>query len=561
MRLIAPCIKAKGGRISLLLFGVAIMLNLASVYVSIRLTLWSGAFYTAIEKIDTFQVMQQTGIFALIIAANSLRGIAYQYLCKVLEMQWRETLTDCAISLWTENRAYWVLANDKNNPIDNPDQRVAEDCRLFIKGLLSEALDLINRVVGLFSYVILLWNLAAFPLSSDLSGMHFEIPHYMVWTAFIYVAVSSFITHKLGYPLKSLFCEQQKYEADFRFAMARWRGAFDEVALSKGEAAERQIFKQKFRNIKQNWRKLIRREAILSSFTFPFNHTVLRIPLFVALPGYLAGHIAFGGLMQVSMAFSSVVTTLSWFIFSYRDLADLVATSGRLDMFFSAANRVHLQKSSGLSFKREQSGVVAGKAFCKDVTAYTPDDKQLFCCPFIEIKAGDRVWLNAPSGFGKTTFVKILAGFWPHFKGEIHWPTNETMFIPQKSYFPIGSLADAVAYPLSSEVIKEDIILAALKDVGLLHAYNLAVMSDGNEAEVLSGGEKQRLSFARLLIHRPAWVVLDEATSALDTQAEAELFNVLNKALPRTAFIIISHRQPVGFDDLKIIDALKHWCE
>jgi putative ATP-binding cassette transporter len=535
----------------LVLFVIIVALSLGSVYATLRIVEWTGNFYSAIQKVDGPESLRQIGIFALIIALNSVRGLTAEYLRKILEIRWRKTLTDAALDLWTRDKAYWHLSQSATHRIDNPDQRIAEDCRLFVKGMLGEALDLIGRVVGLFSYLAVLWGLSNFPLSLAAIGIDLEIPRYMIWAAFIYVALSSGITHLLGRPLKGLLAEQQKREASFRFSMARWRTAFDEVALSGGEEAEKRIFRNRFAAISSNWQKLIRRELILGSFTFPFQHSVLRIPLFVALPGYLAGHVAFGGLMQLGTAFSSVVTTLSWFIFSYRDLCDLVATSSRLDNFMQAAKATHA-RSSTLTRRESVDGLAL-----QAVSLTTPEGRPLLSVADFRLQPGETVWLRGISGIGKTTLVKAIAGLWPYGAGRIGMAAGDWMFLPQKAYLPLGTIFDAAAYPSAAISIGEPAIRRALSAVGLEHRASGAMdaLPAGDIAcEGLSGGELQRLGLARILIHQPDWVVLDEATSALDDDAEAHLLALLRQTLPHTAFVIIAHRPPQGIDGIRVID-------
>lgn len=534
------CVHAPGSKISLLLFAVVIALNLGSVYATLRIVQWTGEFYSAVEKVDGREALRQIGIFVLIVGLNSVRHLIGGYLRKVLEIRWRRNLTDAAIDCWTRGKAYWHLAHSQQ-AIDNPDQRIAEDCRLFVRGLLGEALDLIQRVVGLFSYLTLLWGLSDFPLSFSIGGLSVNIPHYMVWAAFLYVALSSGITHLLGRPLKGLFVEQQRREASFRYAMARWRTAFDEVALTNGEEAEKRNFRDRFDSVVANWHKLIRRELILGTFTYPFQHSVLRIPLFVALPGYFAGHVAFGGLMQLATAFSSVVTTLSWFIFSYRDLADLVATSARLDTFIESAKSAAGRPSSYAYRKTGEATRL------RELRLDAPDGRRLLDIDDAVIRPGEIVWLRGVSGLGKTTLVKALAGFWPHGSGIIERADGEWMFLPQKPWVPAGTLLEAAAYPMTVDALGAEAVRQAICDVGL--GLRIDASADG-----LSGGEMQRLAFARLLLHKPDWAVLDEATSALDAAAERHLLSLLRQRLPLTAFLIIAHREPAAMAPKRIVD-------
>lgn len=562
-RLMTLCLSGPGARFGLVLFAVVVALDLGGVYATIRIVEWTGAFYGALEAMDVSESIRQVGIFGIIVALNSARHLTGQWFRKHLEMRWRRSLTDGALDIWMSNRAYWHLANGARDlsgaadsashgvHLDNPDQRVAEDCRIFLQLLLGEALDMIGRVVGLFSYVVLLWNLAAFPLSLDAIGLPITIPNYMIWAAFLYVALSSLLTHGLGYPLKGLVVEQQRREANFRFALSRLRTSVDEVALSDGEKAERAIFANRFDAIIANWRQLVNRELVLGCFTYPFNHSVLRIPLFVALPGYLAGHVAFGGLMQLSTAFSSVVTSLSWFIFSYRDLAELVAASSRLDTFLEAAKR-----AGALSSEIVHQPSLDGTLSIAGLALQTPDGRDILEVPVLAVQPGEAVWLHGASGLGKTSLFKALAGLWRHGSGEMCTPAESRLFLPQKPYFPIGDMHAAIAYPGAVSDFSSAALGAALKDVGLGGRATEFGRSDSMLAgsHGLSGGELQRLALARLLLHRPRWALLDEPTSALDADAEARLFALLRQRLPDTAFIIIAHRQPYGLGAIRAID-------
>jgi putative ATP-binding cassette transporter len=554
-RLMQLCLSGQGGKFGIFLFAVVVALDLGGIYATIRIVEWTGAFYGALEAMDGAEAVWQVGVFGIIVALNSIRHLSAQWVRKQLEMLWRRTLTDGALDIWLANRAYWTLAHGSEaDPdrqlLDNPDQRIAEDCRLFLTGLLGEALDLIGRIVGLFSYLVLLWGLASFPLSLAPIGIDIEIPHYMIWAAFLYVALSSLLTHVLGYPLKGLLVEQQRREADFRFALARLRSNTDEIALLRGERAERGIFDNRFGAIISNWRRLVDRELILGCFTYPFQHSVLRIPLFVALPGYLAGHVAFGGLMQLSTAFSSVVTSLSWFVFAYRDLADLVAASSRLDNFLEAA-----KKAGGNAGAIEHNRSPNSGLSSNGLTLTTPDGQQMLKVSDLDIAPGETIWLRGASGLGKTTLLKTLAGVWPYGSGTVLSPEASTLFLPQRPYFPAGSVRDALAYPRSIEDFEPQELDAALAKVGLTQIADAAsAQSDAKADHGLSGGEQQRLALARLLLQRPQWALLDEPTSALDTKAETDLFAMLRRELPQTTFVIIAHRQPKGLDEVRVID-------
>lgn len=544
-RLLKLCIGGRGGKLGLALFVAVVALKLGGVYTTLRIISWTKDFYSALEAVDAGAALTQIGVFGIIVLLNSIRELSAQYLNKLVLIRWRRSLTEAVRDQWLADKAYLGIGGSGAG-VDNPDQRIADDCRLFINGMLSEALDLITNIVAIFSYVALLWQLSSFPLSLAFIGIDFEIPRYMLVAAFVYVALCSLLTHVLGSPLKKLYVEQQRREADFRFALARMRSNVDEIALLNGEEAERRTLDSRFGAIMGNWRRLINRELILSCFTYPYQHTVLRIPLFVALPSFLAGAVNFGGLMEVSSAFSSVVTTLSWFIFSYRDLADLVAASSRLDGFLRATE----SSAAGEAIVQRGDGPLS----VSGLSLRLPDGRPLLDVGSLRVERGEAVWVAGQSGLGKTTLVKAIAGLWPHAQGRIVLPAGPALFLPQQAYVPLGSILDAVAYPSSPEAFALEQRRAALEAVGLGHRLDVMFIDDETASGDLSGGELQRLALARLLLQRPLFAYLDEPTSAIDVASETALFEMLRRELPDTAFVIVAHRRPQGLGMPRIIE-------
>lgn len=540
-RLARLCLSGTGAKFSAFLLALIIALDLAGIYFTIRMISWTADFYNALEKIDSTAVISQIGIFAIIVACNSSRSLIGKYYQSVLEIRWREVLTGKALDLWFTNKAYWHLTQGEcSRDVDNPDQRIADDCRLFVRGFLNEGIDVIGRVTGLFSYLILLWTLSSFALNFTLLGFDITIPRYMVWAVFIYVALSTCLTYTLGKPLKKLFEAQQKREADFRFSLARLRQSTEEVALLRGETAERDLLDRRFGHVRSNWRHLIIREFWLGCFTTPYQFTILRIPMFVALPAYLAKSVTLGGLMQVAGAFSNVATTLSWFIFYYKRLADLAATAGRLDVFLNAAQDAAQRRSNILHSPHADETLQIN-----DLHLTTPNGQLLLQLDQLSINKGETVWLRAPSGFGKSTFYRAVAGFWPHGSGSISANLQHALFLPQKPYFPQSDLYTAVSYPHTVDKFSRTDLAQALADVGLTGSSVVALENEaqGHPLMVasLSGGELQRLSLARALLQKPQWLFLDEATSSLDKQAENQLLQLLRARLPETTIVIIAH--------------------
>ena len=555
-RLLKLAIGGEGGKFGLLLYAITLALELSQILVSLRMIEWSKTFYDALQQIDTATALTQVGLFFVIVFTGVALTMLSTYARKHLEIRWRRSLTNAAMGRWLANRSYLKLERERSGGPDNPDQRIAEDCRFFLAGPMGEhgggvgiiplSLDLISNVVAIFSYVAVLWAIADFALPLAFACIPGEIPRYMVWAAFLYVALSTGLTHVLGRPLKGLYAEQQRREADFRFGLVRIRENAEPIAMAGGEAAERRDLDRRFGGIVINWKKLISRELVLMSFTYPYRSTVLRIPTFLALPAFFAGSVTFGGLMQLASAFSQVTTTLSWFIFSYRPLADLVAAAGRLDGFLNATDDSGPSRP-GLVERPNPSGNLA----LASLELYTPDGRRLLGLDNLELRPGEAVWLAGPSGLGKTTLLKTLAGTWPHAAGRIETPDGTTGFLPQDAYLPAGGVLDAVAYPRDPAEIPVAEREAALRAVGLGH---LILSTAADAAKGLSGGEQQRLALARLLLLKPQWAFLDEATSALDLAAERQLLGLLRRELPGTAFIVVAHREPAGLGAVRKVE-------
>ena len=555
--LLRLCIAGPGGKGGLALYAVVLALELASVAISLRLIAWTKSFYDALQQLDAAEALRQVGVFGLIVLVEVVRNLSAAYLHKLLEIRWRGALTAQVLDRWLANKAYWRSRGSADGGVmDNPDQRIAEDCRLFLAGPATDhssqtgfiplSMDVVTKIVGLVSYLTLLWGLSTFPLNLSFLGIDADLPRYMVWAAFVYVALSIGVTHLLGRPLKQLYFNQQRREADYRFALVRVRENSDAIALSGGEAVERRELDGRFAGIVENWRRLIGRELILSCFTYPYRFTVLRIPTFLALPAYFAGSVTFGGLMQLSSTFSQVVTTLSWFIFAYRPLSELAAASSRLGRFVESLEEP--QPRSELD-SRPASGdalTISG------LDLRTPAGRRLISLPDFVARPGDSIWLQGASGLGKTTLVKALAGVWKHGQGRIAVPDATSLFLPQKPYMPLGGVCEAVAYPKHADAFAQTAIDDALTQVGF-DAEKVRALVAGGPGN-LSGGELQRLALARVFLHRPDWVFLDEATSALDGKTEAEILASIRKQLPDAALVIVSHRKPTGVGRLKTLD-------
>jgi vitamin B12/bleomycin/antimicrobial peptide transport system ATP-binding/permease protein len=545
-----------GKWLSLLLLLFVIGCQYAVIQVNVRQIHWYADFYNALQKLDVPVIISQIWVFFLLAGISAGLYLVGRYARKILLIRWRRRLTDTVVESWTAHKAHWllspVLAGERS--IDNPDQRVAEDCNMFCEFILgrdegarSGVLDFVMNTVGLYTYASLLWQLATFTLSLSALGFDVEIPKYMFWLAPLYVAVAITITHTLGRPLSGLLAEEQKREADFRSALIHVRENTASVAMLDGEAAERRLLSKRFDEVAGIWYQVIRREFIFGLFQRPYFQTVLRIPIFIALPAFLAGKVTLGGLMQLANAFSQTVTTMSWFVFNYKFLSDLVATTRRMQRFLDA---VQTAPETPAGPVRRFADVNADMRIA-DLAVHTPNGRTLVTIDDLIIKRGQTVWLRGASGLGKSTLFKAFAGMWPHASGTIELPAARISFLPQQVYLPLDTLAAAAIYPALPGTLAQSDIDTLLQKVGLGHRIGI------DEAIGLSVGEQQRLALARVLAAKPDWVFLDEATSALDLESECKLMTLLRTELPDATFVIVAHREPQGLTDVVRIELSK----
>ncbi|MBR1222307.1 ABC transporter ATP-binding protein/permease [Bradyrhizobium sp. U87765 SZCCT0131] len=557
-RLLCMAATGPGSMLGFGLLALVIVTQLIGIQIQLRMVQWSADFYNALQKLDAPTAVTQIGVFAALAGGSAASYLVGRYTRKALQIRWRRRLSQQFLECWTANKALWLLhpslappADGAAAPIDNPDQRIAEDCNLFVgfilgsdDGARSGVLDFVMSLVGLVSYVLLLWQLATFALSFSLFGFAIEIPRYMVWAAPLYVAVGTALTHLLGRQLSGLLAEEQKREADFRSGLVHVREHAAGIAMNGGEVAERRLLAGKFAAVADIWHRVIRREFIYGLFHRPYFQTVLQIPKFIALPAFLAGKVTLGGLMQVAAAFQQVVTTISWFIFNYKFISDLVATTRRLQRFLDATAAV-APDARGPSRRVRGDDTLA----LRDVVLRAPDGRELLDIPALWVRKGESVWLSGASGLGKSTLLKAIAGMWPYGAGEIGLPRGRLHVMPQQVYLPLDTLRAAAAYPRSLDEVPPGEVERLLRAVGLGARLDL----DAGHAAGLSVGEQQRLALVRLMLARPDWAFLDEATSALDADTERRMLALLRTELPDVTLVMVAHRASAGLDGLRRI--------
>ena len=517
----------------LALLGAVVGLALALVWINVLINQWNNDFYNAIQEKQRDDFYRLIGKFTLLAFAYIGIAVYRFYLQQMLQIEWRTWLNERFLADWLKDRAYYRLQL-LDRGTDNPDQRIAEDLNLFVSNTLSLGLGLLSAVVTLFSFIAILWT-----LSGTLEYAGIAIPGYMVWFAILYAGAGSFLTHKIGKPLIGLEFNQQRFEADYRFSLVRLRENSEGVALYRGENEELVNFRGRFANVIANWWSIMRKQKQLNFFTVSYAQIAIIFPYVVAAPRYFSGAITLGGLMQTASAFGHVQNALSWFIDAYPQFASWKATVERLTGFSASLEAVR-EEAARLDGEREE-GEDASLSL-DGLAVALPQGKPLLQPTSLRLKPGEHVLLTGPSGAGKSTLFRALAGIWPYWRGRIRLPRGaRLLFLPQKPYLPIGSLKYAVCYPEDEKDFSERQVGEALEAVGLRHLGSELARSE-NWAQVLSGGEQQRLAFARALLTRPDWLFLDEATASLPEEAQDALYRLLKQRLESTTLVSISHR-------------------
>jgi len=522
--------RAKG----LALLAAVIGLALALVWINVQLNAWNNDFYNAIQekKIDDFYRL--LGTFTLLVFAYIGIAVYRFYLQQMLQIEWRTWLNDRFLADWLSDRAYYKLQL-LDRGTDNPDQRIAEDLNLFVSNTLSLGLGLLSAVVTLVSFVAILWT-----LSGTLELGWVSIPGYMVWCALLYAGLGTWLTHKIGKPLIGLDFNQQRYEADYRFSLVRLRENSEGVALYRGENEELANFRARFAAVITNWWGIMRKQKQLNFFTISYAQLAIIFPFVVAAPRYFSGAIQLGGLMQIASTFGYVQGSLSWFIDAYPQFASWKATVDRLTGFSASLERV---REEGAQLDGERTEGPGASLSLEDLNLSLPQGKPLLAATTLELRKNEDVLVSGPSGAGKSTLFRALAGIWPYWKGRIKLPKGaRLLFLPQKPYLPVGSLKHAVCYPEDANRFSDEEIRESLKAVGL-QSLAADLGRSENWAQVLSGGEQQRLAFARALLNRPDWLFLDEATASLPEEDQAALYRLLRERLPSTTLVSIGHRE------------------
>ncbi|HVQ51874.1 MAG TPA: ABC transporter ATP-binding protein/permease, partial [Mycobacterium sp.] len=483
-------------------------------------------------------------ILVALAAVDIVRTVLDLYLMQRFIIRWRVWLTARLTRDWLDGDAYY-RGRFIDDPIDNADQRIQQDIDIFTTGTGPETntptvgtaqtlvFGAVTSIVSVVSFTPILWNLAG-PLT--IFGV--TMPKALFWMALVYVFFTTVVAFWIGRPLIRLSFRNEVTNAAFRYALVRLRDAGEAVGFYRGEGAERGRLMTRFGAVIANYRAFVRRGVAFLGWNRSVSQIVDPLPTIVQAPRLFAGQIQLGDITQSSSAFLQVHGSLSFFRAVYDSFASYRAAIIRLDGLITANETARALPA--LTSLPSTDGSVE----LDDVEVRTPAGVRLIDPLDMRLDPGDSLVITGNSGSGKTTLLRSLAQLWPFTSGTLRSPQDDTMFLSQLPYVPLGDLRAAVCYPSEEDAFSDDAIRSALDTVSLGHlSGRLDEVQDW--AKVLSPGEQQRIAFARVLLARPKVVFLDESTSALDEGQEFALYRSLRAALPDCIVVSVSHRGTV----------------
>ena len=524
-------------RIGLLAAGIVAVL-VGNMFGQVQLNTWHGAFFDALEQQNLGAFGNQLLIFLAIVGVLLALVVGQTWMQEMLKVRLRQWMTHHLLDEWlVAGRAYRLgLAGQIGV---NPDQRIEEDTRKLTELSTLLGVGLLQAVMLFVAFIGILWALSDSVVFSY-DGNSFSIPGYMVWCAILYALIGSFLTWRVGLPLIALNTQRYAREADLRFALVRVSESAESIALFGGEQDERRQLEGNLDRVILSMRKLSGGLARLTWITSGYGWIAIVVPIVVASPGYFSGGLSLGGLMMVVGAFNQVQSSLRWFVERFPEIADWRATLHRVSAFKAAVARLEKIDDSidRISLVRHPGD----KLGFEDVSVLLSDGRVVIAEATVEIEPGERVLIVGESGAGKSTLFRAVAGLWQWGGGTISLPDRESMmFMPQRPYLPLGTLRAAITYPDSPDAFPSEDVEAALKRVGLAEFVD-ALDVEARADKSLSLGQQQLIGFARLLLHKPAWVFLDEATSALDEVSQRRVMSIFESELSNASILSIGHR-------------------
>lgn len=534
--------------LTMITFVIILLLSLIGVRLSVLFSNWYNTMYNALQKLDENAFWIQMGVFVVLATIHVARALLAYYLQQRFEIKWREVLNEEMLLRWLGKKGYYRSYYLKS-PIDNPDQRIQQDIIQFAQLSLELTLGVISSVVSAVAFTYILWG-----LSDELPVFGIVIPRGMVFLLFIYVLVATFLAFRIGRPLIRLNFLNERLNANYRYSLIRVREYAESIAFYAGEKIEHNRLACRFKDVIQNMWDIVRRSLKFQGFNLIVSQTALIFPFIVQAPRFFAGKLQLGGMVQTAQAFSHLLDSLSFFRFAYDNFAQYRAVLDRLTGFHH-----DIDKADNLpvpSVRAEGANVRLDK-----VSVAAPNGRVLIQDISLSVNAGDALLIQGPSGVGKTTLLRTIAGLWPYSEGDIIRPVKEVLFLSQKPYLPEGRLIDTLYYPDVAPPDAVERVKSVMEKVHLGHLVG-HLERDVNWTQMLSVGEQQRIAFARILLTQPKVVFLDEATAAMDEGLEFAMYKLLRDTYPSMRIISVGHRSTLRVHHTHVlqIESSGSWC-
>ena len=515
--------------------GVILLVIVATAYGQIRLNRWNEPFYDALARRDFPEFFVQLGVFGIIAGALLILNVFQRWLAETIKLRLREGLTRDLVDLWMFPRRAFRLASA--GPIGvNPDQRMHEDARHLTELSADLGIGLLQASILLVTFVSVLWALSA-DFAFVIAGRKVAIPGYMVWAGILYAGSASLLSYWVGRNLIGRNAERYAREAELRFSLVRVNEHIDAISLANGEAQEARRIKLNLTAVLDAMRGLVTGHTNLTWVTAGYGWLTIVAPILVAAPLYFRGSLTFGGLMMAAGAFTQVQSSLRWFVDNFSVIADWRATLLRVASFRRAmlmSDALH-DVSGRIAFEEGTSDAIT----LENLEIASPAGCTMLDERNVEVKAGEHVLVTGEPGAGKTLLFRALAGLWPWGAGRIGRPRGATIFfMPRRAYLPPGSLREVLAYPQGVETFESRAFSDALDRAGLARLAPMLDRTSRWDLE-LNPDEQQSLMLARLLIHRPRWVVLDEVLDGIDRETRSRALEIFSKDLEDAAIIHI----------------------
>jgi vitamin B12/bleomycin/antimicrobial peptide transport system ATP-binding/permease protein len=517
---------------------LAIVANLGALY---GMNLWNRALFDGLEKHNSQSVLFLSLIYFPIMLASVFFSVMQVYGRMTLQRRWRAWLNDHLVERWLANGRYYHL-NLVSGGHQNPEYRIADDVRVATESPIDFAAGVTSALLSAVTFVVVLWSIGG-TLEFAVGGQRIAVPGFLVVAAVVYALIASGLITLIGRGFVPVSETKNQAEAEYRYVLTRLRENGESIALIRGEEEERAGVDRSLGRVLSAWRDLCIQHMKTTVVSQTSSYVAPILPVILCAPKYLDGSLTLGQVMQAASAFTIVQAAFNWLVDNYPRLADWTASARRAAALMVSLDALEAAESGGAIGRievTEGSGEAALRLI--DLSVTLDDGTAVVDEAEVSIMPGERVLIVGESGTGKSTLVRAIAGLWPWGEGKIEVRKGaKVFFLPQRPYIPLGTLRRAATYPDEAESRTVEDVAGAFRHVGLDQLVE-HLDNEGPWDQTLSGGEKQRLAFARVFLHRPDIIVLDEATAALDPQSQDRLMTSLIKQPAKTTLVSVGHR-------------------